>query len=210
MKTMLTSLALLFSLNAMSQTITNLYIIPSNPGATDTVKIIADLMFNSGGCDIITQSVNTNGNTTTIAAYHCIGPLTYICNTSDTFTLGLLPPSLHTVNFELFVAGFVTPDCSTFSHSGSDTLMFNVDIGNTLPNLSPVYSQLHYNGQNQNLIIQNIENPDSRIAIYNAAGQLCFSGIIQDVIDCTFLKNGIYFIKLSDQRNIRYDKFLKR
>lgn len=105
-------IGLLFSANVFAQgTIVGFTIDPPAPTTTDVVKVYVDLMFTSMGCAVDNQGHSTAGTNTTASALHCVGMLTAICNTIDTFNLGMLPAGLHTFSMTLS-SGSGGPPCS--------------------------------------------------------------------------------------------------
>ncbi len=94
-----------------SQTILSLTIIPPNPTPTDTLSFLAECMFPSGNCDDHTQFISITGTDIIAGALHCLGPLSVICNYTDTFVVNPLPAGNYTFNFQLD-AGFGTSPCT--------------------------------------------------------------------------------------------------
>lgn len=105
-------IGLLFSANTFGQgTIVAFTIDPPSPTTTDVVKVYVDLMFTSMSCDVDNQGHSTAGSTTSAYAHHCVGMLTAICNTIDTFNLGMLPAGSHLFDLTL-TSGSGGPPCS--------------------------------------------------------------------------------------------------
>lgn len=75
-----------------AQFIQQLRLDPVQPLDNLPVKVIADLFFPSSGCPLDSVDI-TQPAPSRFEAYalHCVGILTVICNTSDTFDLGVLP-----------------------------------------------------------------------------------------------------------------------
>lgn len=76
-------------------------IIPSQPTAGDDVSVVVHTTFPSGGCDLLEKKVVKNGSIIQISAVHNMGPLDYICSSTDTFTLGSLTAGYHEVSYIL-------------------------------------------------------------------------------------------------------------
>tara|TARA_R110000868_G_scaffold191240_1_gene435414 strand:+ start:1045 stop:1668 length:624 start_codon:yes stop_codon:yes gene_type:complete len=103
---------LFLSIQLLAQgTITGISISPPNPTVSDQVEIHVGVQFNSGNCELDNQGHNTNGFAVSGYAHHCVGLLTVICPTTDTFQLGQLPAGDYTFNFSL-TSGFGEPSCS--------------------------------------------------------------------------------------------------
>lgn len=105
-------IGILFSVNVFSQgTITGFTIDPPAPTTMDIVKVYADIMFTSMSCDVDNQGHSTAGSTTNAYAHHCVGMLAAICNTVDTFNLGMLPAGSHLFDLTL-TSGSGGPPCT--------------------------------------------------------------------------------------------------
>ena len=103
---------ILFSANTFAQgTITGFTIDPPAPTTADIVKVYASVMFSYMGCDLDNQGHSTAGSTTNAYAHHCVGMLTAICNTVDTFNLGMLPAGSHLFDMTL-TSGSGGPPCT--------------------------------------------------------------------------------------------------
>ncbi len=120
-------IGLLFSANTFAQgTITGFVIDPPAPTTTDIVKVYANVMFTTMGCAVDNQNHSTSGSSTTGYAHHCLGMLTAICNTTDTFNLGMLPAGMHTFNMTL-TSGIGGPPCTPgFIADDNDNITFTV------------------------------------------------------------------------------------
>jgi len=101
--------AVLFSVNIFSQgsggTIGAFQISPSQPTTNDTIFVFADVQFLSSDCILQSSNHSVNGNTIVASAHHCLGMLSAICNTTDTFVF--LPLAAGTYTFDLtLTSGF--------------------------------------------------------------------------------------------------------
>jgi hypothetical protein len=96
-------LIFLFSITVKAQLpyINSLLISPANPTNEDTVKVTCESSFPSGGCPMISSSVIPNGYTIEVYAMHSLGPLTYICNSTNTITVGKLSVGSYVLNYNL-------------------------------------------------------------------------------------------------------------
>lgn len=96
---------------AQGGTIVGFSVSPENPVEGDEVKVYADLSFSSGGCDLDFIAYPLNGTTINATAHHCVGLLTVICNTTDTFELGQLSAGNYTFDMTL-TSGAGGPGCT--------------------------------------------------------------------------------------------------
>jgi hypothetical protein len=110
----------------MLGSISSLTISPANPNNTDTVYIYAELLFTSSGCPLDMKSHSVLGNNIVASTQHCLGMLTAICNTTDTFKLN--PLAIGTYTFDLTLSsGFGGPPCTAgIVPDDNDTISFNV------------------------------------------------------------------------------------
>ena len=110
----------------MLGSISSLTISPANPNNTDTVYIYAELLFTSSGCPLDMKSHSVLGNNIVASTQHCLGMLTAICNTTDTFKLN--PLALGTYTFDLTLSSGVggTPCTAGIVPDDNDTISFNV------------------------------------------------------------------------------------
>ena len=147
-------ISLCFSVQLFAQgTIVGISIYPSNPTILDEVEIHVQLLFTSGSCNADNQGFELNGTTISAYAHHCVGMLTVICETADTFELGQLPAGNYTFDMTLS-SGFGGPGCSPgivpddsdqFQFSVSTTIdvdELNIDENLVFPN--PVDEQLNF------------------------------------------------------------------
>ena len=111
----------------MLGSISSLTISPANPNNTDTVYIYAELLFTSSGCPLDMKSHSVLGNNIVASTQHCLGMLTTICNTTDTFKLN--PLAIGTYTFDLTLSsGAGGPPCTAgIVADDNDVITFNVD-----------------------------------------------------------------------------------
>jgi hypothetical protein len=128
MKTFLTTLILFgsFSLAFSQGNISSITISPANPTVNDDMVIYVDVQFSNSDCIPDYQTHSLQGTTIGAAAHHCVGALTAICNTTDTFEIGQLPIGTYTFDMTL-TSGFGGPGCSPgFVPDDNDQLQFSV------------------------------------------------------------------------------------
>ncbi len=217
-KTILFLFTFCVSLFSFSQgQITSIVVYPTNPTTADSVKVYVNLSFSSGGCEPDNMGSSTNGNTTTASALHCLGPLTVICTTTDTFDLGYLQVGAHQFSFTLS-SGFGGPGCSPGIVPDDDsTINFMVASGlgiaptekqnlvQFFPNPMTSSAQLNIDGT---ISLENLE-----LIIADATGRIIFtkSGFNSHVIQIANddLSKGIYFYQLrKGEQVIANDKFV--
>ena len=117
----------MIGLGQMLGSISSLTISPVNPNNTDTVYIYAELLFTSSDCSLDMKSHSVLGNNIVASTQHCLGMLTTICNTTDTFKLNPLAVGTYTFDLTLF-SGFGGPPCmgGGIGPDDNDVITFNV------------------------------------------------------------------------------------
>ena len=106
--------------------IISLTIFPTYPTNTDTVYVYTELEFASSSCPLDMKSYSISGNNIVASTQHCLGMLTTICNTTDTFKLN--PLAVGTYIFDLTLSsGFGGPPCTAgIVPNDYDTITFYV------------------------------------------------------------------------------------
>ena len=117
----------MIGLGQMLGSISSLTISPVNPNNTDTVYIYAELLFTSSDCPLDMKSHSVLGNNIVASTQHCLGMLTAMCNTTDTFKLN--PLAVGTYTFDLTLSsGAGGPPCTAgIVADDNDVITFNVD-----------------------------------------------------------------------------------
>ncbi len=128
-KLLLLALVFIFSFNTraqMSGSITNISCYPANPTTNDTIYLYVDCSFGSSSCNMLTSSHSVTGNTIFASSLHCLGMLTAMCNTTDTFMI--LPLSVGNYIFNMTLSsGFGGPPC-TAGIVADDNQLFSFSV----------------------------------------------------------------------------------
>ena len=128
-KLLLFALVFIFSFNTRAQmqgSITNISCYPANPTTNDTIYLYVDCSFGSSSCDMFTSSHSVTGNTIFASSLHCLGMLTAMCNTTDTFMI--LPLSVGNYIFNMTLSsGFGGPPC-TAGIVADDNQLFSFSV----------------------------------------------------------------------------------
>ena len=87
----------------------------------------AELFFTSSSCPLDMKSHSVLGNNIVASTQHCLGMLTAMCNTTDTFKLNPLAVGTYTFDLTLF-SGFGGPPCmgGGIGPDDNDVITFNV------------------------------------------------------------------------------------
>ena len=106
--------------------ISSFTISPVNPNNTDTVYIYTELWFCCSSCSLDMKSHSVIGNNIIASTQHCLGMLSSICNTTDTFKLNPLAVGKYTFDLTLS-SGFGGPPCTAdVLPDDNDVITFNV------------------------------------------------------------------------------------
>jgi hypothetical protein len=128
-KLLLLALIFIFSFNIQAQmlgSITNISCYPANPTTNDTIYLYVDCSFGSSSCNMLTSSHSVTGNTIFASSLHCLGMLTAMCNTTDTFMI--LPLSVGNYIFNMTLSsGFGGPPC-TAGIVADDNQLFSFSV----------------------------------------------------------------------------------
>ena len=105
--------------------IISLTVFPTYPTETDTVYIYAELLFTSSDCSLDMKSHSVLGNNIVASTQHCLGMLTAMCNTTDTFKLNPLAVGTYTFDLTIFT-GFGGPPCMSLPGEAYETITFYI------------------------------------------------------------------------------------
>jgi hypothetical protein len=186
--------------------ITGFTISPTNPTTIDTIYIYANIQFSSSGCEIDNSNYTILGNTISAYSQHCLGMLTTICPTTDTFKIEPLSSGNYYFVFTL-TSGFGGPPCSPgIVADDLDTLLFNVTNSTTEIIESNINSNIAFypNPSKGKLsyLISNTKTTNNEIIIYSIDGKIINSYLINSNVGNINLnlESGIYFIRLKDHK----------
>ena len=183
------------SLTAQFASIEKLVIIPSNPGANDSLSVIGFTMFTSGGCKLKNYSFSGNGDTISILADHTVGILTVICYSADTIPIGKLNAGTYEIIYSL-AANSVIRD--------TDTIDFAVRqfVGAEYAVASEKKMEIYPNPATNTITISSLGSltGETTVSVFNMGSQLLLYSGFRDreqiVMDVSSLPEGIYSIKI--------------
>jgi hypothetical protein len=179
-------------------------VIPLNPTTGDSVKVIIECVFTSGGCDGSANLIGIAGNQIYADALHCLGMLTVICTDYDTIVLPPMAAGNYTFNFSLSsgqgipcTPGIVTDDVDSVSFTVTDATGISIlskdNYFQVIPNPSTGKFTIKHN---------TIEN--SLVKIYSLEGTLIKSMQLnnQETEIESYLPSGVYLI-VSEEKERR-------
>ena len=196
---------ILFTANIFAQgTITGFTIDPPAPTTADIVKVYAAIQFTSMSCDVDNQGHSTAGSTTTAYAHHCVGMLTAMCNTIDTFNLGMLPAGSHLFDMTL-TSGSGGPPCTPgIIPDDQRNITFTVTLAtgvanhNLLNNITIFPNPINTTATIQINELLKVKNAEMKIVDVMGRTVKTISSIQSNefTFDRDKLSNGIYFYEL--------------
>ena len=197
-------IALFLSLNSISQTIVSISMTPANPNSNDSIQIIVEEMFPSGGCEG-TAYHSVNGNVINADALHCLGQLTVICTDYDTINLAPLNAGLYLFVFTLST-GQGIPCSPGIVPDDVDTLIFTVDNGTGIINTKyDIPFSIISNPGTDKFIIRNNTGETGLLRIFSSEGKPVHS---QAFINSELtLENPLspgFYIVVAESKNRRY------
>ncbi|MFM7216431.1 MAG: hypothetical protein ACKO1U_00280 [Bacteroidota bacterium] len=185
-----------------AQNLQNVSLLPPNPTSVDTVKVVAELMFTSGGCDLVSSYSAVTGSQIDVEVKHCAGLLAVICYATDTISLGILQPGAYQLNFSALTGTYdFNGNCTNFQSGGQQSLQFQVTGTSGSTQTTKIPLSLRFDPDNHQLILQGTDSR-YRLRITDLTGRTIFNewvstGLI--TMDRT-LGQGIYIYTLQDQR----------
>jgi hypothetical protein len=211
MKALTVTLFLSFYFSVSSQNITQLRTFPVNPTSNDTVLLIADLQFNSSSCLLDTKFHQVNGNSIVASTQHCVGVAQAICNTTDTFSLGLLPTGRYTVDLTLNTGAGPTPCTPGIVPSDSDTLSFVVQTTLGIQDqVLPSFTIYPNPAKDFIVLSEEYQKMVSSLKVFNVAGAVVLeSDTPKERINVSQLTPGVYTMELHHKTGVITEKFIK-
>ena len=178
MKITPTLLLLLVSMYMNGQTILNMSTYPAQPTPNDQVMVIVNSSFPSGGCDLRNENHSVNGNQITAMVYHCLGPLTFICYSSDTVNLGPLSVGSYTFQSNLLIGTTGgTGICNAYNQTDQHILNFTVTQGTGITEVSATIPQLNLEPASRSLILKASDLSQYSIELFDLTGKKVFSTV---------------------------------
>jgi hypothetical protein len=209
---LLLSVACLSIEAATAQWINSLTMQPAAPTSSDTIRVYADVSFPSGGCDdkMVNQSVS--GNVIFANALHCLGQLTFICNTTDTFTILPLPAGNYTFIFQVDAGGGPSPCTPGIVPGPSDSLAFTVTTSSSIPEYSGTFQLDIYPSPAQDQLtvtLSSLPPDDAYLEIVDVTGKIVIREKLmlhEMTIGVQDLASGTYVVRIVQPSRILTEK----
>lgn len=196
------------TLKAQLPNIESLTIVPVNPTTEDMVQVSCQSVFSSGGCPLTFSNVSVNATTIDVFATHDLGPMAYICTSTNVITIGQLACGYYNLRYHL--------SCSPCpSGSDIDSVYFMVtsitgeaEIEKDSPEISiypnPVFNEFSLPGLSLHM--------PATIIMYDLYGnqlKRISSERNQTTTDVSMLVPGIYFVEVRSGKETYRGKFIK-
>ncbi len=211
MKALNTIVLLALAITGTAQSITQLRVDPANPTVNDTVLLIADLQFRSSACVLDNKSHTIIGNSIVASTQHCVGIAQAICNTADTFVLGVLNSGRYTVDLTLSSGAGPVPCTPGIAPSDTDTMSFRVQTvlgikDQVLPSFSlypnPAKDIIDLSDAYKQMV--------TSLKVLSATGAIVLeSDNPNESIDVSDLAPGVYYVELYHKTGVFTEKFIK-
>ena len=186
-------------------TILNISIQPTNPVATDTIFVYADLSFTSSSCELDQSYSNIIGNTIQAGTQHCLGAASAICYITDTFKINPLPGGNY--SFDLTLSSGQSPAPCTPGIVADDTasFSFNVDSVTTtaINEVNSFLIEMYPNPSQGQLTIKNKSNIKNieTLVIYNIEGRELIRKSYAEELSLDLLP-GVYLVKFLSRKQV--------
>lgn len=203
---------LLCTVSAQAQWILGLNTYPTNPTTNDNILVIADVSFPSGDCQEKTLNLNPMGNTIMGSALHCVGILTFICNTTDTFNLGPLPAGTYTFKFELNMGQGPSPCTPGIAPGAQDSISFTVTTATGISSVVEEAFTLFPNPGKDGFIFKanGYVNPNITVTDLQGRSIMKLNVSSEQGIDLAQLADGQYMVELREgEKFIARQKWIK-
>ena len=180
-------------------TITGISVFPLNPTSGDDIELHVDVQFTSGDCQVDNKDHNTNAFAITAYAHHCVGLLTVICPTTDTFQLGQLPAGDYTVDFTL-TSGFGGPNCSPgIIPDDTEQFQFTVSTSVGIQEIKTEDNFIYPNPASNILFFKNKLNHAASITDIRGNTVVNIKSGASE-LDISHLSSGVYFLQTETKR----------
>ena len=200
-----------YSLYSQSTVINEISIVPESPTDLDSITIFVDQSFPSSSCDLFQKNLSVNGNSITSSAHHCIGMLSAICNSIDTFYLAPLQGGIYNLSHSVSFGAFPEPCNSGIVQDEIGYFQFEV-TNTSLNHISKSIKdfKIYPNPTNGDIFIQNYNlNESLNVAILNLQGAPLINSRSNHV-SLQSLKKGIYILRVSQINRVKQIIVVKR
>ncbi len=184
-------------------TVNTLGILPLNPYPYDSIKVVCSSTYSSGGCNLNNSSVALSENNIIVYARHIVGPLAYICQTTDTITLGLFNQGSYNVIYYLI---------NDYNQAILDTAYINFTVQQStgiVYNRQAVKVTVYPNPFEEKTtmtIDKDINSENLQLLMYDVMQRQirCYNDFNNNEIEInkSDLSKGVYFYKLFDKDKI--------
>ncbi len=203
-------LSIVFYTNVSAQWVNSITIAPAQPTTADTIVIIIENVFPSGGCDGTTTLTGISGSIIQAQGTHCIGMLTVICTDYDTL---IIPPQTLPIGTYSFAYTLLTGSgfpCAFGSLPVIDTVVnFNVNPATTVNEIHAAEMNIFPNPSRGKFVIKQ-NSPETRVKIYSTDGRILLNFLLKspETEINSNLKPGVYILAYERNGVFGYSKLV--
>ncbi len=207
MKKLLITTVLSFTVcAAVAQSILNVRFDPVYPGPADPVRVLIDLEFTTGDCQMISGMHSMHNDSIRIEVAHCPGPLNFFCYVTDTINLGVLPPGTYTTNVVLRKGNYFSADpCAGSSMVDSVISPVIVYLVSGLDEKTKDIESIVYNSADATLDLISSDKESRMLNLYNMQGASVLDEQIRPgkKLNAGGIESGIYLYTLTGSDGFR-------
>lgn len=161
-------------------------------------KVVCYATFTSGSCDLVDYTISTENNVITLNLNYTVGAATYICHSEDTISIGFLSPGDYTLDANMMIG---SPEIIVH-HKSAEFTVGELSIDNPNTTVFNVYPN-----PVQNTISIETNSVVQQLEIISIFGQNVRTiGMLETTIDVSDLEEGIYLIRLTDDKGRQVSK----
>lgn len=200
---LLLSILFFTSLFCRAQWINSFTVTPTYPTSSDTITIVVEAMFPSGGCEGFASINSTSGNKFLASAFHCLGMLTVICTDYDTLIIYPQAPGNYTLQYDLTIGGGM-PCVHDGNSPVVDSVSFTVTGTNDLPVINATNEiRIYPNPSDGKFFFVNKDKSPGNVSIYSHLGQqiAVFTTESEKEAVELILSPGVYFAIFENEKS---------
>ena len=196
---------LLLGIDSKSQEVDSLKIIPVSPTSSENIQVIAYTLHPNMSCPLFNSTVNTSNDTIYVTAFHSIGMLPAMCNSTDTITIGSVMSGNYVLIYNVIDTILPNP-------GDTDTLLFSVQGIMETQDHRKKEILIYPNPATEKICFELEQdlNENGIIDMYSMKGKKVMSTILSNslTLHIGHLHKGMYFIHYSFGNRTKTQKVL--
>jgi len=212
----ITLICLTFNCHSQFLFVSNPTVLPVNPTTSSNIKIATRVTTPSIGWKVSSSyNIQTPTSTIELKSSYCDALMPGGIPINDTVSIGNLAAGVWTVNFRAYYGSQFLTNCG-ITDSVLKTVTFTISIANSVKENAAhdkfsIYPTLVTNDLKIDVIDAEIKFPIN-LVVLNCIGQIIESYSLSNktnLLNLTYLKSGIYFVKLKSDSSTRIKKIIK-